>query len=581
MKLKPANILLTALVVLTANALLYAQESAKPATPQSTPNIKGLEADVMYYDALRARIKGDDKEEEKLLLQVVGMKPEASGAYYDLARLYFKANRSDKASEYIKKAIALDGDNVWYKTQYAEVLVQNKQYEEAAKLFTDIAKKEKYNDEYLLKAFNLYQHIGKYDEALTIINSYLVKEPDNEEALDLKKKLLLKRNDVDGVVKVIEQQIAANPTDGKYYAELAEVYDNNKLTGKAAEMYKKMETQFGDDPNVQLSLAEHYQKNNNQQKYDEYMKKLITNKTLDADVQLSLLGSIIVEAGNDTAKRKQGLELISLLAVQHPENPRVAAFYGDVLAFNNRLNEATEQYKKSLQIDPSSYKIWESLLLAYTDRENADSLIRYSEKALRLFPNQAMFHYLNGVGQMNKKDYAKAVKSISRGIDMQPEDNKAQLAQMYTTLGDVYNYMKKYTESDSSYEQALRADPMNATVLNNYAYYLSVRGARLEDAAKMSKKSLDIRKDEPSFLDTYGWILYKQGKYDDARTYIQKAIDINGEAADGTLWEHLGDVYYKQGNVDKAVECWTKAKEKGTENTDIDKKIKDRKLYEI
>jgi tetratricopeptide (TPR) repeat protein len=328
-------------------------------------------------------------------------------------------------------------------------------------------------------------------------------------------------------------------------------------------------------------LAEHYQKNNNQQKYDEYMKKLITNKTLDADVQLSLLGPIIVEAGNDTAKRKQGLELISLLAVQHPENPRVAAFYGDVLAFNNRLNEATEQYKKSLQIDPSSYKIWESLLLAYTDRENADSLIRYSEKALRLFPNQAMFHYLNGVGQMNKKDYAKAVKSISRGIDMQPEDNKAQLAQMYTTLGDVYNYMKKYTESDSSYEQALRADPMNATVLNNYAYYLSVRGARLEDAAKMSKKSLDIRKDEPSFLDTYGWILYKQGKYDDARTYIQKAIDINGEAADGTLWEHLGDVYYKQGNVDKAVECWTKAKEKGTENTDIDKKIKDRKLYEI
>jgi Tfp pilus assembly protein PilF len=152
---------------------------------------------------------------------------------------------------------------------------------------------------------------------------------------------------------------------------------------------------------------------------------------------------------------------------------------------------------------------------------------------------------------------------------------------MYTGLGDAYNYAKKYSASDSSYDYALKLDPMNATVLNNYAYYLSVRGVRLEDAERMSKKSLEVRKDEPTFMDTYGWILYKQGKYKDAQEYIQKAIDANGENADGTLWEHLGDVYYKQGNVDKAVECWTKAKEKGTENTDIDKKIKDRKLYEI
>lgn len=567
------------LLLFSGDAVLYAQD--KENSNFKSEEVKGLEADAAYYDALRARIKGDDKEEERLLLQVISGKPQASGAYYDLARLYFKENRSDKATEYIKKAIALDGSNVWYKTQYAEILVQNKLYEEAAKLFDEIAKTEKYNDDYLLKAFNLYQHVGKYDEALTTINKYLEKEPDNEEAIDLKKKLLLKRNDVDGVVKVLEGQIARNPQEGKYYAELAEVYDNNKLTGKAAEMYRKIEEQFSDDPTVQLTLSEYYKKNNNQKKYEEYVKKLVTNKSLDADVQLSILGPMIIEGGNDSAMRRQGLDIITILAAQHPENARVSAFYGDVLAFNNKIDKAAEAYKKSISIDPSTYKVWESLLFAYTGRETADSLIKYSEKALKLFPNQAMFHYLNGVGYMNKKDYAKSIKAISRGIDMQPEDNKAQLVQMYTGLGDAYNYAKKYSASDSSYDYALKLDPMNATVLNNYAYYLSVRGVRLEDAALMSKKSLEVRKDEPTFMDTYGWILYKQGKYKDAQEYIQKAIDANGENADGTLWEHLGDVYYKQGNIDKAVECWTKAKEKGTENTDIDKKIKDRKLYEI
>lgn len=567
------------LLLFSGDAVLYAQD--KENSNFKSEEVKGLEADAAYYDALRARIKGDDKEEERLLLQVIASKPQASGAYYDLARLYFKENRSDKATEYIKKAIALDGSNVWYKTQYAEILVQNKQYEEAAKLFDEIAKTEKYNDDYLLKAFNLYQHVGKYDEALATINKYLEKEPDNEEAIDLKKKLLLKRNDVDGVVKVLEGQIARNPQEGKYYAELAEVYDNNKLTGKAAEMYRKIEEQFSEDPTVQLTLSEYYKKNNNQKKYEEYVKKLVTNKSLDADVQLSILGPMIIEGGNDSTMRRQGLEIITILAEQHPENARVSAFYGDVLAFNNKIDKAAEAYKKSVQIDPSSYKVWESLLFAYTDRAGADSLIKYSERALKLFPNQAMFHYLNGVGYMNKKDYAKSIKAITRAIDMQPEDNKAQLVQMYTGLGDVYNYAKKYSASDSSYDYALKLDPMNATVLNNYAYYLSVRGVRLEDAERMSKKSLEVRKDEPTFMDTYGWILYKQGKYKDAQEYIQKAIDANGENADGTLWEHLGDVYYKQGNVDKAVECWTKAKEKGTENTDIDKKIKDRKLYEI
>ncbi len=567
------------LLLFSGDAVLYAQD--KENSNFKSEEVKGLEADAAYYDALRARIKGDDKEEERLLLQVISGKPQASGAYYDLARLYFKENRSDKSAEYIKKAIALDGNNVWYKTQYAEILVQNKQYEEAAKLFDEIAKTEKYNDDYLLKAFNLYQHVGKYDQALATINKYLEKDSDNEEAIDMKKKLLLKRNDVDGVVKVLEGQIARNPQEGKYYAELAEVYDNNKLTGKAAEMYRKIEEQFSDDPTVQLTLSEHYKKNNNKQKYEEYVKKLVTNKSLDADVQLSILGPMIIEGGNDSTMRRQGLEIITILAEQHPENSKVAAFYGDVLAFNNKIDNAAEAYKKSISIDPSSYKVWESLLFAYTDKAGADSLIKYSERALKLFPNQAMFHYLNGVGYMNKKDYTKSIKAITRAIDMQPEDNKPQLVQMYTGLGDVYNLAKRYAASDSSYDYALKLDPMNATVLNNYAYYLSVRGVRLEDAAQMSKKSLEVRKDEPTFMDTYGWILYKQGKYKDAQEYIQKAIDATGENADGTLWEHLGDVFYKQGNIDKAVECWTKAKEKGTENADIDKKIKDRKLYEI
>ena len=127
---------------------------------------------------------------------------------------------------------------------------------------------------------------------------------------------------------------------------------------------------------------------------------------------------------------------------------------------------------------------------------------------------------------------------------------------------------------------ALRLNPRDATALNNYAYYLSLRNARLNDAAKMSKESLKIRPNEGTFLDTYGWILYQQGNYREALEYIRKAVDANPNEADPTLWEHLGAVQYKMGDKDAAIVSWKKAKERGSENVHIDKMIAERKLYE-
>ncbi len=571
----------TVLFILFFGAVLvHAQEHGVPVTaPKQKP--LAMQADEMYYDAVRARMKGDDKEEEKLLLQVVGLKPDAGGAFYDLSRLSFKQNRSDKAVEYIKKAIALDETNVWYKRQYAEILSLGNKFDEAADQFVNVAKLDKYHSDDLLKAAKLYQHVGKYKEALGTLDMLLKDDATNDEALDQKKSLYLKMNDVDGAVKVVQAQIDANPNEGKYYSELAELYDNNKMPEKAAAYYKKIEEQFGDDALVQYRLAEYYKKNNNKQKYEEYSRKVILNKALDVETQIEFLRMYITESMADSMKRKEGIELAEALVKQNTNNAHALAFYGDVLGLTqSTIHLSAEQYKKALQIDPSTYLVWERLLLGYADRSTADSLILYSEKALRVFPNQARLHYLNGIGYTFTRDYAKAVKSLNRAIDMQPEEKTDELADMYVALGDAYNYMKNYPQSDSSYETALKIAPLNAGLLNNYAYYLSVRGARLDDAERMSKKSLELRKNDPTFMDTYGWIMYRQGKYDKALEYIQKAIDTSGQNTDGTVWEHLGDIQFKLGHADKAVESWKKAKEKGTENLDIDKKIKDKKLYE-
>ncbi|MBS1773740.1 MAG: tetratricopeptide repeat protein [Bacteroidetes bacterium] len=578
MRLLKQRLVTAALVVITSflNAEAALPDSVK--TPVVTS--PDLMADALYYDAIKARQKGDDKEAERILLQVIKAKPNEGGAYYDLANIAFKQNRAGEATQYIKKAIALNDSNQWYKAKYAEILVLDNKYEEAANIYAGLGRTEKYNEGYILLAARFYKQANKLKNAMAQLDVLLEKNPNSEELLTQEQELYLKMNDVDGAVKVAQKLIDNNPNEGKYYANLAELYENNDKHSKAEEIYEKIEERFGDDAVVQLALADNYKKKNNMPKYNEYVKKVILNKSLDADVQINMLAGYWQDNLTDSLKRIEIEGLARELAAQHPNHAATVATYAQVLSANGNHLQSQEQYKKAVQIDPSRFGVWQNLLFGYTEKSEADSLLVYSEKALRLFPNQAIFHYLNGIGNMNKGENNKAIKSINRAIDMEPENNTDQISQMYTTLGDLYNTMKQYAKSDSAYNYALKLDPNNATLLNNYSYYLSVRNERLDEAEKMSKKSLEIRKDEPTFLDTYGWILYKEHQYENAKEYIQKAIDgLNGDA-DATVWEHLGDVYYKLNQVDKAVECWKKAKEKGSENIEIDKKIKDRKLYE-
>jgi tetratricopeptide (TPR) repeat protein len=551
-----------------------AQDSGIPGLPN-----KNVQTEALYVDAVKARMLNDSKQEEELLREVIKSKPEMAAPYYDLARLNMKQKNLDKAEQNIKKAIDLDKSNVWYQSLYAEILEAQNKPEQAAALYSTLGKNQKYNKDYLFNAARLYEKAGKYTEAIDLLDQ-LIQRIGNEEMLLLQKEQIhLRKNDLEGAVKVAEKLIELNPKEGRYLANLADLYNNNGKPEKAMEIYQKALKDFPNDPSIQYGIASYYKKKNDTAKYQEYIRKAILNQDFDDETQTTLLFSYLQELSSDSNQRKESVEITRQLAEQHPESPQILSLYAEILLESGEQGKAVEQFKKALNIDPSNFNVWQRLMFAYTDRKDADSLIKYSEKAMRFFPNQAMVHYLNGIGYSNKKDYTKAIKSLNRAIDMQPEDNTPLLSDMYSSLGDIYNTTKEYKLSDSSYEKSLRLNPKNASVLNNYSYYLSVRGVRLDDAERMSKQSLDIRPGEATFLDTYGWILYKQGKYDRAKQYIEDAVKANPEA-DGTLWEHLGDVYYKLGDVPKAVTYWQKAKEKGTENLQIDKKIQDKKIYE-
>jgi tetratricopeptide (TPR) repeat protein len=167
--------------------------------------------------------------------------------------------------------------------------------------------------------------------------------------------------------------------------------------------------------------------------------------------------------------------------------------------------------------------------------------------------------------------YDLAEKSYRRGLKFVGE-NKSLEGQLYSSLGDTYHKLKNNEESDKCFEMAIKLDADNAYTLNNFAYYLSLRKNKLDYARSMSKKSLEIDKDNASFLDTYAWICFQMEKFEDAKFYQEQAI-LHGKEDMTTIYEHYGDILIKLNDVENALKYWNKAKEIGSKSKSLMLKI--------
>ena len=151
--------------------------------------------------------------------------------------------------------------------------------------------------------------------------------------------------------------------------------------------------------------------------------------------------------------------------------------------------------------------------------------------------------------------------------------------EFYSSLADIYHTLNEHNLSDTFYEKALSIKPNNAIVLNNYAYYLSLRKVNLEKAKKMSLLSNNLDSTNSTYQDTYAWVLYSLNDFEGALKWILKSLK-NGSDNSAVVVEHYGDILFKIGKINEAYEQWVKASQIGEGSRLLSKKIENKKLYE-
>ncbi len=531
-----------------------------------------LALEKAYFDGLREKYLGTPDKAEDLFRKCLKIYPKHAASYFELAQLFADKGDIVNAEAYIKKAIEYDHTNNWYKLFLARIYDINGRYSESAKIYEELARANP-------KVIDYY-----YDWAMALIYDNQLKEAAkvydlieqhfgvSEDITMQKQKIHISLNDIDAAIADLEKLIKKYPANGRYYQMLGELYLRKDNEAKALDAFNKALEINPKLAYINLSLYEYYHNKQQENKAAEFFQKAFAdpNLSIDAKVQLYLNRYFTLE-GIKQNLQQEALETGKTLVKTHPNEAKAHTVFADLLYRLDKNQEAYEEYKKAIQLDNSKAIIWNQLLTIESTLEYWDTLYTDAEKAIELFPNLPVFYLFKGIAAIQLKKYQEAVDVLNAGKDL-VFNNNLLLAQFYSSLGDAYHAMGNNELSDKNYEEALKLDPENVYVLNNYSYYLSLRKEKLKQAEEMSLKSNNLQPNTPSFLDTYAWIKFQQGDYETAKEWLEKALNSGGSQSP-TIIEHYGDVLYKLGEKEKALEYWNKALELGSKSPTLIDKI--------
>lgn len=533
-------------------------------------------AEMYHIEAEKYYILEDFGKSFLLFQKSLEIDPGNATAHYKISQIYLKSDEKEKAIFNAQRAIKLDETNKYFYLLLADIYTKESNFVDAAVTYENMIQKCKKSNEYLFELAALYIYQEDYDKALNIYDQIEEKFGINEQVIAQKQKLYLKKSELDNAIAEGQKLIDAYPGESRYVIMLAEILISNDQSDKAVPY---LETLVDNDPNnarALLILADFYRKSGETEKSNAYLNKAFGIASLGIEPKIQVLASFVHKLPNDNLKELT-VNLAEEILLAHPTDPRAHEINGDLRMKLGEEENALAHYQKALDLGASNFTTWQNVLQMEIKLERYDEAIKDGEQALELFPNQAGVCWYMGTAYLATKNYESALEVLERGKSLS-NSNEELKSYFNAQLGDVYNNLEKHKESDESYESALKYNPDNDHVLNNYSYFLSLRKEKLDLAKKMSSKLISQNPDNTTYLDTHAWVLFVRGEYKEAKVFIEKAIE--GDDLSGTIIEHYGDILFKLGDVDSAVSQWQKAKGMDETTELIDKKIANRKLYE-
>lgn len=455
----------------------------------------------------------------------------------------------------------------------------------------------------LLQLMQYYSLKQDYDKAIGALDKYERIEGNDPEISLRKFALMLSSGDTLRLLDESRRLVKENPINPDYMLIRGNVFEALERPDSALVCYLNAETLDPDNGRTKLTLANFYLERGDSLSYDTKSREALLSENIMLEEKLDMMSRYMRNIIADSADTSRGTRLFDGLLAQYPHEPKVLDLGSQYFAAIGNLPRAEELMAYATDLDADNPDYWLRLAsLYYSDGKYKDAEAT-CEKAMRKLsePTRGLLT-IYGAAAMMSEDYEKAMNAYQRQLDMDlpgvslsdsarvvlskvanlDYDALMRIASVFAMAGDCSSKMQDMDAAIRDYEVAMAIDPTNVMSMNNYAYFLALARRDLDKAESLSRKAVADSPENPTYLDTLAWILYLKGDYQDALDIQVKALEFIDDADENTgeYWDHLGDIQFRLGMKEKALENWKKAKSKGSDNIHLSEKIRTKKLVE-
>lgn len=381
-----------------------------------------------------------------------------------------------------------------------------------------------------LKLGTLYLKESKLDKAESLYVLLENRVDDKSVVLNALAHIRLLKNDTVSAENYLQTVLLLDETNENALRMIAQIYISRGEYGKAISCYERMpEKDYLTDFYNKRSLALLYYYN-----------------------------------GDDT----QAAALFKTLLADHYDDYELHFYLGLVFASQKKFDLAEIQLQKTLALKDNYSDAWRHLCYIQLKQKNWEKAEEYAEQFKNKAPESADAWRLYGYVLNVRKRFKPAIAALIKAVSFDQTD-----AGTWFELGSAYERSGEYSSAADAFRRVLNLRPNDAAAANYLGYMWADLDTNLDSAKTLIEIALQKEPDNGAYLDSYAWVLYRLGKIDSAQVYIIKAMEQLGN--DPVIWDHLGDIRAKRGDIDGAREAYQKSVELGTDPQQMDK-IKDK-----
>lgn len=508
----------------------------------------------------------------RLLLEAREKLGERPAVDFAIAQAFTALENDIEAVYYAENAVRLDDTNKWYRILLAEVYQNLGRSGESIKQLEEVISRHPGDIQVLYTIARIHSLEGNLEQANATYDRIISRNGPDMQLLYQKYRNYSMMGEQNSAMEQLEGMLELDADNTAAMQILAQMYIEQNNISRAIEILERAYSINASDEETVISLSDLYIREERWEEAGVLLEQIISNEEVDGFTKIELIQYMMgrLSRNLDSDGLKETTEnLLNRLMETQPDFGYVYALAAEFYNLTGDNENLLKNLKKTNELLPENEPAWRQhiqLLLIDERYEEAIEIARLADKAI---PDDAFVLFFKANAHLLLKQNAQAIPLLERARSV-PAGRDFR-AVVLGVLGDAYSGDERYEEAFESYEQALRLDPNNDVVLNNFAYFLSLQSKRLDEALEMSQRAVEAEPENAAYLDTLGWVHFKMGNYNEAREFIKASIDTGDASA--VVLEHMGDVYEKLGDLTNARHWWQKALEKDSTKEHLHEKI--------